>query len=166
MTTPPTPDVPRNPDHLLEQYKAYLEDIGRIGERYESSKNFYITVISALFTFLALAGKEGGIFTLDKPFLWLVAGFGVGLCTIWIAHTHSVTVLFRFKFRILAEIEQEAKLHPAIAHESLWLFKPCSRPEGLQDLKYIPVTPINIRVAVLFIILFIALPFLKTVLEK
>ena len=166
MTTPPTPDVPRNPDHLLEQYKAYLEDIGRIGERYESSKNFYITVISALFTFLALAGKEGGIFTLDKPFLWLVAGFGVGLCTIWIAHTHSVTVLFRFKFKILAEIEQEAKLHPAIEHESLWLSKPCSRPADLQDLKFTPVTPINIRVAVLFIILFIALPFLKTVLEK
>jgi hypothetical protein len=165
MNTPPdspdSPEVQAGPDKLLEQYTAYLEDIGRIGERYESSKNFYVTIISAIFTFLTLAGKDSSILKLDDKFLWLVALIGMGICVLWIVHTHSVTVLFNFKFRILELIEAKASLYPAFKKETEWLFQPGLRPEKLKNMKYIPMMPINIGVAVLFFVLFVVLPFLK-----
>src|SRR5260221_5313750 len=100
-TPPSAPSAPGSSEALayLQEYKAYLEDIGRIGERYECSKNFYVSLITALFTFLALAGKDKRVFKLDLGFIWLVAFVGVGICSVWIAHTRSVSVLFRFKFR-------------------------------------------------------------------
>ena len=157
-------NTPNNSNDFMEQYKAYLEDIGRIGERYESSKNFYVSLITALFTFLALAGKDKPVFALTLPFIALVAFVGAGLCGVWIAHTRSVTALFRFKFRILGEIEEKASLHPAFKKETEWLFQPELRPADLQSVKYVQIMEFNLVVASLFLLLFIALPFLKIIL--
>jgi hypothetical protein len=44
---------------LLELFKTYLDDLGRIGSRHENVRTFYVSVISALFVFLAMAGKDG-----------------------------------------------------------------------------------------------------------
>jgi hypothetical protein len=43
----------------VEMYKAYLEDLGRIGGRHENARKFYVSVISALFVFLSMAGTGG-----------------------------------------------------------------------------------------------------------
>lgn len=151
------------PDQLLEQYKACREDIGRIGERYESSKNFYVTIISALFAFLALAGGDDAVFRMNHTFLWLVALVGVGVCMLWILHTRSVAALFRIKFHLLADMEEKGGLYPACQLESAWLFAPHSRPEKLKDLRYVSIGRVNTGIAVLFLVLFLILPFLKTV---
>jgi hypothetical protein len=147
-------------DGLLEQYKAYIEDIGRIGERYESSKNYYVSLLSALFTFLALAGGDSAVFKLAAKFLWLISGVGVVICLMWIAHTLSVNALFKVKFRILTELEEQASLYPAFKLESQWLFQPASRPENLVIRQYVGTTRCNLGVAGAFMFLFALLPFL------
>lgn len=49
----------------LEIYKAYLDDLGRIGSRQEILRQFYLSVISALFVFLSLAGGTGVLASLQ-----------------------------------------------------------------------------------------------------
>ncbi len=44
---------------MTEQYKAYLQDLGNIDARHETARGFYITVLSALLSFLALAARTG-----------------------------------------------------------------------------------------------------------
>ncbi len=33
----------------IEQYKAYLQDLGNIGARHENSRRYYLSVVPALF---------------------------------------------------------------------------------------------------------------------
>ncbi len=41
----------------LDQYKAYLDDLGNIGTRYTTANGFYVSIVSALLAILALAQK-------------------------------------------------------------------------------------------------------------
>jgi hypothetical protein len=43
---------------LIEQYKAYLADVGNIGTRHENTRRFYLSIVSALFVFLSLAVRK------------------------------------------------------------------------------------------------------------
>ena len=65
MDTTPTPA----PKVTIEQYKAYIQDLGNIGTRYTTSNAFYLSVITALLGILSLteAGSRPCRFTRHSP---------------------------------------------------------------------------------------------------
>jgi hypothetical protein len=96
----------------LKIYELYLDDLGRIGSRHETARQFYITVLSAIIAFLALAGKDG-IFTALAPSIRIIAGVtGALICLLWLVHMRSFAGLYVIKFGIIDGIEETLPLAP------------------------------------------------------
>src|SRR5712692_4379653 len=99
----------RNKDYI-EQYKSYLQDVGNIGTRHENSRRFFLSVVSALFVFLSMAGKDGPLKVVEGPVKTLVGIVGIILCVVWVMHMQSFGAIYRAKFDVLRAIEKECKL--------------------------------------------------------
>jgi hypothetical protein len=94
-----------NPD-LLGQYTAYMEDVGNIGDRHQTARRFYLSVISALLVFLSMAGGKGP-FNDVKLRVQIVVGFaGLAICLLWFCHMRSFGALYKAKFDILKKMEK------------------------------------------------------------
>jgi hypothetical protein len=100
----PTPSDPTA--ILLQQYKAYLADLGNIGLRHENSRRFYLSVVSALLVFLSMAGEHGPLVHLQRPVQIVVGVTGVTICLLWFLHMLAFGALFRAKFDILRKMEK------------------------------------------------------------
>ena len=97
---------------VLDQYKAYLEDLGNFGSRYTTSNGFYLSVITALLGILALA-KPNAVFEGPQAYLGLaVSAFAVLVCMVWSRSVASYRKLFAIKFHILRKMENEGHLFP------------------------------------------------------
>ncbi len=92
---------------LLEQYKAYLTDVGNIGTRYTTANAFYISIISALLAILALAKKEEALERFDSILYITVPIFAILLCFVWRDTIDFYGATFKMKFAILREMEEE-----------------------------------------------------------
>ena len=136
----------------LEQYKAYLQDVGNIGSRHETSRHFYLSVVSALFVFLAMAGPNGVFEAVKGKVLVLVGGFGLAMCVVWILHMQSFGAIYRAKFGVLRAIEQKHQLFHVFDEE--WKLLQA-------DSRYRLLTLIDSVMPALFAALFIALMLIK-----
>ena len=138
-------------DHI-EQYKAYLQDVGNIGVRHENSRKFYLSVVSALFVFVSMAG-EGGLFGNVRGHVLTLAGaVGILLCIVWVMHMQSFGAIYRAKFDVLRAIENKHSLFHIFDEE--WKF--LNANPRFKLLTFIDsVTP------VLFLLVFVALLYLK-----
>lgn len=136
----------------LEQYKAYLQDVGNIGARHETSRNFYLSVVSALFVFLAMAGKDGVFQGVQGTVLVLVALFGIAMCGVWILHMLSFGAIYRAKFGVLRAIEEQHKLFHIFDEE--WKLLSADR-------RYKALTALDSVMPVLFAVLFFVLLAIK-----
>jgi|CZKK01.1.fsa_nt_gi hypothetical protein len=105
---PPLGDL-KTSDYM-EQYKAYLADLGNIGTRYATVQGFYMSVISALLGLLALTDstKEGQkLFgTLPAPTLIVVCVFSSLLCVVWSLTISFYLKLFGAKISVLKQLEE------------------------------------------------------------
>jgi uncharacterized YccA/Bax inhibitor family protein len=99
--------VPADNTHVvcLEQYKAYLGDLGNIGARYATVQGFYVSVITALLSVLALAESNTILSQLRTSTLVVVCLFAVALCIVWALTIRSYGRLFRAKFGVLKALE-------------------------------------------------------------
>lgn len=104
----------------LEQYKAYLNDLGNIGSRYATANGFYLSVISALIGLLAFMEKEDLLAPTNSQLLYIVSAFGVFLCFIWFATIKFFGLLFKAKFIILSRLEKHLA-YPCFDEEYLFL---------------------------------------------
>jgi hypothetical protein len=85
---------------VLDQYKAYLEDLGNFGSRYTTSNGFYLSVITALLGILAFT-KAGAAFEGSRSYLGLaISVFAILVCLVWSRSVDSYRKLFRIKFTI------------------------------------------------------------------
>jgi hypothetical protein len=139
-------DVHRS--EYIEQYKSYLQDLGNIGARHENSRRFYPSVVSALFVFLSLAGKDGILKVVEGPVRTLVALLGITLCVVWVMHMQSFGAIYKAKFDVLREMENQYNLFHVFDEEWKHL-------KG--DPRFMLLTLIDSAVPVLFAVLFIAL---------
>lgn len=98
-------------DVCLEQYKAYLADLGNIGTRYATLQGFYVSVIAALLTLLALADTNKLFFKIETSELIVVCLFSIALCFVWSLTIHFYGRLFRAKFAILKALECSLAYH-------------------------------------------------------
>jgi hypothetical protein len=116
MDTSPKNDATPCPE-CVEQYKSYLQDVGNIGTRHENSRRFYLSVVSAFFVFLSMAGKEGVLQVVQGPVRILVGMVGILLCVAWIMHMQSFGAIYRAKFNVLRAMETKCHLFPVFAEE-------------------------------------------------
>ena len=111
------PQPPNTQPPWLDQYKAYLEDLGNVGTRYTTSNGFHLSVVTALLGVLALT-KAGDVFEGSKAYLGMsVSGFAVLVCLIWSRSVASYRKLFGIKFTILREMEEQGRLFPVYRRE-------------------------------------------------
>jgi hypothetical protein len=104
---------------LLEQYKAYLADLGNIGTRYTTANGFYVSIISALLGILALAKKGEALARIDVLLYIVVPIFACLLCMIWRDSMKSYSNIFRRKFEVLQRMEERLPFQPFKLEEEL-----------------------------------------------
>ena len=136
----------------IEQYKCYLQDVGNIGVRHENSRRFYLSVVSALFVFLSIAGPNGVLKVVEGPVRTLVGMVGIVLCAVWLMHMQSFGAIYRAKFDVLRTIENERNLFHVFDEEWKHL---------KEDSRYKLLTLIDSAMPGLFAALFVALLYFK-----
>jgi hypothetical protein len=76
-------------NHLLEQYKLYVQMADKISERRQSANNFFLTVSTAVLAFLGLVvtpvvgGDPGAVGSVPLPWVLVVSAAGLVLCFSW-----------------------------------------------------------------------------------
>ncbi|MCK5602271.1 hypothetical protein KAR91_10390 [Candidatus Pacearchaeota archaeon] len=138
-------------DHLVEQYRTYVEMADRISERRANANSFFLTVITVLVSVMAIV-HGFGTQTEDILGSWLiiVSIIGVILCYGWYRILESYRQLNSGKFKVIHIIEKRL---PIAAFRCEWL----ALGEGKRPDIYHPLTNVEKRVPVVFAILFIAL---------
>jgi hypothetical protein len=112
MAAPYVPPAALNPvpsdkqhDVCLEQYKAYIGDLGNVGTRYATVQAFYVSVITALVSVLALAESNKILSQLQTSTLVVVCLFAIALCIVWAVTINFYRKLFGAKFAVLKALE-------------------------------------------------------------
>ena len=138
-------------DHI-EQHKAYLQDVGNIGVRHENSTKFYLSVVSALFVLVSMAGGDGIFASVQGHVLTLATAVGILLCIVWIMHMQSFAAIYRATFDVLRTIENKHDLFQRFDEE--WKLLDA-------NLRFKRLTFIDSIFPMLFLFVFVALLFLK-----
>src|SRR5215211_423888 len=87
-------------NHLLEQYKLYVQMADKISERRQSANSFFLTINTALIAFLGLVaspnvGGAAGV-AANPPLPWVLVVCAAGWCcatagSVWCARTRIST---------------------------------------------------------------------------
>ena len=132
-------------DHLLEQYKLYVESADRVSERRASANNYLLTVNAFLITLYGLAGSFGG----NRAWQVVVPVAGVLVCITWLVLIRSYRNLNTAKFKVVHELEEQL---PAAMFDREW--EHAQRGVGTT---YKPLTHIEQYIPFAFAFLYIVL---------
>ena len=94
-------------DHLIEQYKTYVEMTDRVSSRRTQIGQFYISLLSGLLVLLSLVVGSGSFGNMLNIIFVAVAVLGIALCTIWSINIRSYKQLNKGKFKVIHEIEEQ-----------------------------------------------------------
>lgn len=96
-------------DRAFEQYRMYVEDIGRLERLRGHTNNFYLSANTALAAALAMVA---GLFPLSGPsLLWVPAGvLGLVLGGNWLSAIRSYRSLAKAKWEVATSIEKTLPL--------------------------------------------------------
>ena len=143
------------PDHLLEQYKLYVEMADRISQRRDQSNRFYVTIVSALAAIVVVIARFGVPADAANGALshigFLAIGlFGLALSIIWFFNIRSYRTLNSAKFAIINKIEKQL---PFAGYTEEWsiLRPPSDSP------RYLQLTRVEQFVPAIFATLFVLL---------
>lgn len=129
----------------IEQYKAYMQDLSNIGTRHETARGFYLSVLSALLAFVALAGNGGPLSNIGSRLFIVISVGAIAICALWFLNTLSFAALYRAKIGRLHAMEEKLPFQNFTAEF-----------DALKgDWRYIRLTTVECFVAIVFIILFI-----------
>jgi len=93
-------------DHLMEQYKLYVEMTDRVSIRRAQTNQFYITLLSGLLALLSIIIERNIISTFQNIVITAVAFLGLVLCFLWNVNINSYRQLNSAKFKIIHELEK------------------------------------------------------------
>lgn len=130
----------------MEQYKAYMQDVANIGSRHETARAFYLSVLSALLAFVALAGKDGPLNGIGANLFVVISLGAIAICILWFLNTLSFAAVYRAKLGQLHKMEEKLPFKVFTAEHA----------ELKGDWKYFRLTTVECLVACIFIVLFIA----------
>lgn len=93
-------------DHLLEQYKLYVEMTDRVSTRRSQTNRFYVSLLSGLLALLSLVASNGGLGQIPIVLFVAVAALGMLLCLLWHVNIRVYRQLNWGKFQVINEMEQ------------------------------------------------------------
>ena len=97
---------------ILEQYKAYISDLGNFGARYAALHTLYFSLLGATIAVLGLTGTGKLLGPLNGVVIWIVALFGLCLCGLWFFTANYYRAAFGAKFKVLRELEATLGVDP------------------------------------------------------
>jgi len=98
---------PKFQDHLIEQYKIFVESSEQSSLKRMSSNKFYLAVTSVL------GGIAGYLTYIDKIVLsFIFSAIGIFLCISWGRNISSYKRLNSAKFRVVHELEEYLPAKP------------------------------------------------------
>jgi hypothetical protein len=130
-------------DHVLEQYKLYVEMADRISARRQTANSFFLSINTAI---IALIGYINFGSETKASFYWLVSLAGMILCFIWYRLVRSYKDLNSAKFKVIHEIEQKL---PCAPYDLEWE----KAGRGKDPKLYLPFTHIEIFVPWVFFVI-------------
>lgn len=92
--------------HLLEQYKLYVEMADRISTRRVQTNMFYISLLSGLLALLSIVLGRNLFSDFQTITFMAVAILGLALCALWNVNIRSYRQLNSAKFKVIQEMEQ------------------------------------------------------------
>lgn len=133
-------------DHLLEQYKLFVESSQRLSERRQQANNYLLTLNSSLVTLFAFALSS------FSPHRWnaIIPLTGIFVCFIWYSLVDSFKDLNTAKFKVIHELEGQLPI-ALFRHE----WHVCDYGKGKKN--YVPLTHLERWVPVAFAVLYIVL---------
>lgn len=134
-------------EHLIEQYKLYVELTDRISIRRQEANTFYLTVNTALVT---VAGFLSGLSGFGVVWPIAIGLAGLILCYTWYRLIRSYRDLNSGKFLVVHAYEQ---LLPTQPYKAEWV----AVGEGKNSKLYLPFTHIEVRVPWVFFALYVLL---------
>ena len=93
-------------EHLLEQYKLYVEMADRVGTRRAQTNRFYISLLSGLLAVLSIVVGRNIFSDFQAIVFAVVALLGLALCILWNINIRSYRNLNSGKFKIIHYMEQ------------------------------------------------------------
>ena len=123
-------------NHLISQYKLYVEMADRISQRREQSNRFYVGVLAGMITFIAVLTRLD-ISVNVWAVVFLVAGLlGSGISVVWLVNIQSYRALSTAKFAVINELEKSL---PAQGFARGWNLLQCSD----SSIRYLQLTRVE-----------------------
>jgi len=133
-------------EHLLEQYKLYVEMADRISERRMQTNKFYISLLSGLLALLSILVSVG---KLNQTLIFVIVSLlGIALCILWHINIRSYRQLNSGKFKVIHEMEQ---FLPFPCYDREWEVL----GEGKEKTKYLQLTRVEKYIPVILAIPYI-----------
>ena len=136
---------PQYKQHLLDQYKLFVESADRVSERSTSANNYLLTVNAFLVTVYGLAASLAR----NQAWILVVPVAGVLVCITWLVLIRSYRNLNTAKFKVLHELEQQL---PAALFDREW-----DHAQRDQGKAYKPLTHIEPYIPLIFAALYVIL---------
>ena len=93
-------------EHLLEQYKLYVEMADRVSQRRGQANAFYVSLLLALLAWLTFLADRDFSSAAQDAVLVGTGVAGIFVCFIWYVHIRSYQQLNSGKFKVIHEMEQ------------------------------------------------------------
>ena len=139
-------------EHLLEQYKLYVETADRVSSRRALANTFFLTIASALlsggFAIVGTAYKSRNLF--DGVASAAVSIGSLMVAVSWFYALRSYAQLNAGKFEIIQELESKL---PASPYRREWKVL----GEGKSSEKYLPLTKVERIVPIFFTLTYIVM---------
>ena len=93
-------------EHLLEQYKLYVEMADRISARRGQTNKFYISLLSALLALISITVSRNLLDSFQIIIFFTIGILGLLLSILWSVNIRSYRQLNSGKFKVIHEMEQ------------------------------------------------------------
>lgn len=130
-------------DHILAQYRIYVESADRISSRRGTANTFFSTACTMIIGIITYFSA-----IIPGPALILFCIAAIAMCIIWKRMIRSYGQLNRAKYLIIGELEKVLPASPFVAGE--W----SALDEGRDPRVYTPLTSVEKWVPFLFICLY------------
>ena len=145
ISRPPEVYGERFQDHLLEQYKLYVESSQKVSEKRISTGNYLLTVNSSLLTMFGLASTVSDV----GAWLAIIPGAGLLVSLTWFSLVISYKDLNTAKFKVIHELEDHL---PAAVFRYEWHL--CEQGQGKA---YWPITHLERWIPLIFVVVYLIL---------
>lgn len=129
-------------NHLIEQYKLYVQMADHISTRRQSAGSFFLSINTAVLAFSSYVQSVGTQASLTE-LQGLISFAGIALCYMWYRLIRSYRDLNTAKFKVIHEIERRLPVSP---YDAEWQ----AVGRGENAALYLPFTHIEIGIPWVF----------------